>query len=51
MNPAPQTSILGVLSGTDAVKIDIGLDYTTIGLLCGGLFLAILGALVISKRI
>ncbi len=33
------------------VNLEISLDYTTIGLLVGGLFLAIVGALIIYKKI
>ncbi len=45
------STLLGVLSGKNSVKVEIALEIKTISILCVGLFLAILGALVISKNI
>lgn len=47
-------NIADVLSGNRPVKVSIGADattYTAIAVLCAGLFVAILGALVIYKRL
>lgn len=47
----PEPTVLDVLSGKNSVKVEIALDIKTISILCVGLFLAILGALVISKNL
>jgi hypothetical protein len=46
-----EPTLLGVLSGKNSVKVEIALDFKTISILCVGLFLAILAALVISKNL
>jgi hypothetical protein len=44
-----QTNIVDVLSGNAAVKVEVGVDYKSAGILAAAFFFALLGALMVYK--
>ena len=46
-----QGSVLDVLSGKESLKFDISMDVKTIVMLTAGIFLAVLGGVIIARNL
>lgn len=51
MNEQDRSSILDVLSGNESVKVSIGLDWLTIGVLVGAILVSGTMLIYISRKI
>lgn len=47
----PQGSVLDVLSGKESLKFEIAMDVKTIALLTAGIFIAVLGGVIIARNL
>jgi hypothetical protein len=50
-NTTGSGGILDVLSGKDSFKIDVSIDVKSIVIISAAIFLAVLGAVIISKQV
>lgn len=45
----PKGSVLDVISGKESIKVSVAMDYTTIAILCAGIFLAVIAGIVVTR--